>query len=206
MISKALDYSLIVAAVVAIAVPASHPSQGDVRPVKGSMATLVTTQDGFFVNLDTQELIPGNVYTLWLVAINEPGACEVSPCASPDVLKRSAETQADVGYGGGIIAESEQGRFSSYQPMGELRGAWFGNGLQKPQTAEIHLVVRDHGPLLPDMVATMVNTHRGGCTDETVPAALPDPAKTDGEPGSNACRNIQRVIFVQEAEETAKAQ
>lgn len=175
----------------------THPSQGDVRAIKGSKATLVTTEDGFFANLDTHELIPGNVYTLWLVAINEPGACETSPCKPPDVLERTADTKADVGYGDGIIAESEQGRFSSYQPMGELRSGWFGNGLQKPQAAEIHLVVRDHGPLLPDMAATMVNTHRGGCTDETVPEALPAPAHTDGEPGPNACRNVQDVIFVQ---------
>lgn len=213
MILRALNYSLMAAAVVAMAASAAaeqlsnanvyvkdvetHPSQGDVRPIKGSKATLVTTQDGFFVDLDTQELIPGNAYTLWLVVINEPGTCETSPCKPPDVLERTAETKADVGYGDGIIAASEQGRFSSYQPMGELRSGWFGNGLQKPQAAEIHLVVRDHGPLLPDMAATMVNTHRGGCTDESVPAALPDPAKTDGEPGPNACRNVQDVIFVQ---------
>lgn len=175
----------------------THPSQGDVRPIKGSKATLVTTEDGFFANLDTHELIPGNVYTLWLVAINEPGACETSPCKPPDVLERTAETQADVGYGDGIIAESEQGRLSSYQPVGQLRGAWFGNGLQKPQTAEIHLVVHDHGPLLPEMATTMLNTYRGGCTDETVPDAFPDTAKADGEAGPNACRLVQDVIFVQ---------
>jgi hypothetical protein len=56
-------------------------------------------------------------------------------------------------------------------------------------------VLNDHGPLLPEMASTMVNTYRGGCADESIPDAFPDSARADGEPGPNTCRLVQDAIF-----------
>jgi len=165
MLPKTFNCSLMTAAAVAIALPAAaeqisnanvytrdvetHPSQGDVRVIEGATARLMTTADGVWASLDTRELTPGNAYTLWFVAINKPEACENTPCKAPDVLKLSDQTQSDVGYGDGLIAGPDgTGRFVAYRPVGELPQAWIGNGLQAPQSAEIHLVVRDHGPLI----------------------------------------------------------
>lgn len=178
----------------------THPSQGDVRTIESSMATLLTTKEGVFAHLSTQELEPGNAYTLWVVVINEPEACANTPCQSADVLKKTAETKADVGYGGGTIAGPDgTGKFTGFVPVGKLSNAWFDNGLQKPTTAEVHLVIHDHGPLIADRAHAMITTYRDACTDESLPAPVPmETAKADGEPGPNTCKLVQDAIFMQD--------
>ncbi len=213
-----LSYPFVAAAAVAIAAPtfaeeatnpeieanvytkdvSTHRSQGDVRPVEGATATLVTTKDGAWASFDTRELTPGNAYTLWFAAINRPDACEDAPCMAPDVLKRSDEVQSDIGYGDGLITGPDgTGQFVTYRSTGDLPKAWFGNGLQEPQGAEIHLVIQDHGPLIAGMEREMITTYRGGCADDSVPEIVPDTAKADGEPGPNTCKSVQAVIFEQ---------
>jgi hypothetical protein len=78
--------------------------------------------------------------------------------------------------------------------------AWFGNGFTNPMGAEIHVVINDHGLLIPDMADTMLNTYRGGCQDEGLPPPFPATAISDGEPGPNTCRLVQFAIFQQNAE------
>lgn len=178
----------------------THPSQGPVREVKGAKAVLLTTGKGAFASLATRELTPGNAYTLWWVVINDPAACETLPCKPPDVLERSKITRADVSYADGVIARDDgTARFTSHLPAGPLAHGWFGNGFDNPLGAEIHLVVNDHGPLLPQMAASMLGSYRGGCTDESLPAAFPATAKADGTPGPNTCRLVQDVIVIQQA-------
>jgi hypothetical protein len=179
----------------------THPSQGDVKTVEGAQARLVRTAEGIFVSLDTEGLTPGYAYTLLLAVINDPAACETSPCKPADVVGRAADTKSDiVGVAdGAIVGEDGKARFASFQPVGELAGGWFGHGLQDPDGAEIHLVVHDHGPMLPDLGALMLTTYRSGCAHESIPAAFPDEAKMDGEPGPNTCRLVQVAIFVPEA-------
>jgi hypothetical protein len=180
------------------AVVLTHPSQGDVREVEGASATLFTTAEGATAWLHTSRLEPGNVYTLWFVVINNPEACAESPCAPTDVLGNSAEVQSDVIYADSIIAEGEEGRFAVHMPVGPLADGWIGNGFNSPLDAQIHLIINDHGPLIPELAASMTNSYRGGCTDESLPPAFPETAKTDGEPGPNACGMIQMAIFEQQ--------
>lgn len=175
----------------------THHSRGRER-IDGAEAVLLTTREGVFVSISTRELIPGNAYTLWLVVINKPEACEHSPCRPPDLLAGSARTKSDIGYAGGLVANADgTGHFTAYQPLGELSQAWYGNGLQNPQGAEIHLVINDHGPLLADMVSTMLGSYRGGCTDESLPPPFPATAKANGIPGPNKCALFQVVVFMQ---------
>jgi hypothetical protein len=174
----------------------THRSQGEVRPVEGGRAHLLRTAAGIFVNFETEGLTPGNAYTLLIAAINDPAACEGSPCQPPDVLQRTAETKADLATVDGVVVGDDGGaRFAAFVPAGALPRGWFGNGLDNPEGAEIHLIVNDHGPLLPEMAPMMVNTYRGGCADEGLPAAFPDSARADGEPGPNTCRLLQVAIF-----------
>jgi hypothetical protein len=185
----------------------THPSQGSVAAVPGATAILMTTKRGAFAHLATPKLTPGNAYTLWWIVINEPSACETSPCTPSDVLKRTDITKADVGYGGGLIAGSDAaGRFASYLPVGPLTNPWFGNGFVNPLGAEIHLVINDHGPLLPEMAESMLGSARGGCVDESLPSEFPAAAFADGTPGPNTCRMVQAVIFTQAKATSAAAQ
>jgi len=178
------------------AVVETHPSQGDVREIAGSEARRIATEDGVFVSLDTRELTPGHAYTMWFVAVNAPDKCESTPCKPADVLKRSEIVQSDVGYADGLIAGADgTGQFAAFQPAGALPHAWLGTGLTDPAGAEVHLVIHDHGPLIDGREAAMIGTYRDGCTDESIPAAVPDAARADGQPGPNACRLVQDVIF-----------
>lgn len=182
----------------------THPSQGDIREIEGSEATLLTTPTGVVATIDTNELTPGNAYTLWFVAINNPEACKNKPCKGSDVLGMSAEVQSDVGYGDGLIARSDgTGRFTTYREKGDIPQAWIGTGLTHPESAEIQLVVHDHGPLINGREAEMTGTFRGGCAEESLSKMAPDTARADGEPGPNTCKLVQDVIFVQSGQQTA---
>jgi hypothetical protein len=175
----------------------THPSQGDVRVIQGAEATLVMTKTGAFASIETNELVPGNAYTLWFVVVNNPKACENSPCNAQDVLTRTSMTKADVGYGDGLVAGADgKGHFTTFRSLGALPQAWLGTGFKDPWAAEIHLVVHDHGPLIAGREAEMTGTYRGGCLDQSLPDIVPATAKADGAAGPNSCKLVQDVIFV----------
>lgn len=183
----------------------THPSQGDIRDIPGSEAVLLTTAKGVFASLQTSELTPGNAYTLWFVAINNPTACDNSPCKGSDVLGMPDKVESDVGFGDGLIAGPDgTGTFVTHRPIGEIPQAWIGTGLTRPETAEIHLVVHDHGPLIQGREAEMIGTFRGGCAEESLSDMAPDTARADGQPGPNTCALVQDVIFVQHEKQAAR--
>ena len=174
-----------------------HPQSG-AGPVEGAWATLNTTESGASFTFHAAQLNPGHVYTVWFVAINAPENCATTPCTSADVLFNTAAVQADVTYGTGHVAgESGQAAFAGHIPAGALPGGWFGNGFTNPLGAEVHLVLNDHGPKIPELAANMLHTYRGGCTDESLPPPFPATAKADGIPGPNTCRLYQVAIFEQ---------
>ena len=174
----------------------THPSQGDVKVVAEARSHLGASADGIFVNMDTSKLTPGHVHTLWLVTINEPAACESSPCTSKDVLKRTEIVKADVGYLDGVVVGADgSAQFNGFQHTGALQGAWFSDGLKSTEAVEVHLVINDHGPVIDGMVGEMLTTYRAGCTDESIPAPMPATARADGTPGPNACKLVQFSIF-----------
>lgn len=55
-------------------------------------------------------------------------------------------------------------------------------GIEDAFKAEIHLVLRSHGELLPDHIQEMVSTFNAGCLDQSPEL---------GTPGPNTCTNIQ---------------
>jgi hypothetical protein len=137
------------------------------------------------------------VYSLWIVAINDPGQCASSPCTGKDVLANSEGTKSDVTWGDGTVASADgTAQLTGFVPAGEWTSSWFGNGFTNVEKAEIHLVVNDHGPAIPGRIATMLSSYRDGCTDESLPPPFPATAKNDGQPGPNACALTQDAIFV----------
>lgn len=175
----------------------THPSRGDVEIVSGSSAQIVTGANGATLSYNATELNPGHVYTVWFVLFNQPEECAASPCTGKDLLGTTDAVGGEAGYATGQIAD-ENGRasFFAHMNLGDVPNAWFGNGFTNPN-AEIHLVLMDHGPQIEDKVDAMLGTLRGGCTDESVPAAYPDTAKADGFAGPNRCQLYQVAIFVQ---------
>ena len=176
----------------------THPSQGDVVEVAGSSATLTTTENGASVEVNTAQLEPGNVYTIWWVVVNRPEMCATSPCTARDFLGNTEAVATEATYGAGqIVDDSGNATFTAELSVGDVPNPWFGNGFTNPLGAEIQIVVNDHGPLIPEMADNMLNTYRGGCTDSSLPGPFPDTAKSDGDPGPNSCRLVQAAVFQQ---------
>jgi hypothetical protein len=177
-------------------------------------SSLVRTPNGVNYSLSTTGLSPGHAYTLWIVIFNATEGCAhpipgVSSCGDFDVVNDDA--QPDMMFAGGNVAGgSGHATFSGRRRVGDSSGSANGpvalpaHGLTDPWGAEIHLVVHDHGPVLPGYMPDMIQTIDGGCTDAGVPAAgVPSPWNDyDGDPGvgafgrrgPNSCASIQASI------------
>ena len=175
----------------------THASQGPVTVVEGSVAKLRADDRGITAQVRTQGLVPGNVHTFWVVVVNRPDLCATSPCEAPDVIGRADVVETNVVYGGGRVVRSHTTPFLAHVPVGEIEGGWYDNAFTNPRSAEIHVIINDHGPMIPGMVREMATTYRGGCTDESIPPAFPATAFASGTPGPNTCRLVQFSIFVQ---------
>lgn len=178
----------------------THPSQGDIREIEAGLAELITTEAGAMMSFRTAELEDGHVYTVWWVVVNNPSACSESPCPTSDILGKSDLVESDITWGDSLLVDAT-GRmeFAAFLPAGAMAESWYGNGFTNPMGAEIHVVINDHGPLIPDLAANMLNTYRGGCTDESLPPPFPNTAKADGVAGPNACRLVQFAVFQQDS-------
>lgn len=174
----------------------THASRGDVEVVEGAVSEIVTGPGGATLNINTTDLNPGHIYTVWFVAFNSPEACEGSPCTGKDLLGNTDAVGGESGYATGVIADDNgNANFFAHMPLGDVPNAWFDNGFTNPY-AEIHLVLMDAGPAIEGMEDEMLGSLRGGCTDESVPGAYPDTAKADGFTGPNTCQLYQVSIFV----------
>lgn len=153
---------------------------------------LVRTTRGYSVNLSTTGLQAGHAVTLWAVIFNKPEQCAASPCMEPDIF--NPMVMADVVYTAGhVVGGSGQATFAGHRNEGDASGSilpalgGMAIGLMDARTAEIHFVVRDHGPILPGMVDEMISTFGAGCNNA--------PAGT-GTPGPNDCMDLQFAIHV----------
>jgi hypothetical protein len=165
-------------------------------PVDGASAQLVRNSNGISFHISTNSLTPGNAYTLWLVVVNNPAACSAHPCTAADITRNPA-THAQVRYAAGTVAgESGRATLSGAIQEGPLSGWLPDRALEDARHGEIHLVVNDHGPMIPEYMPGMIQTYRGGCRDGSpFPPPFPATALADGEPGPNTCLLYQAAVF-----------
>jgi hypothetical protein len=173
-----------------------HPQTGQAGLVgSGAEAALVRRADGVSFKVTTSSLRPGHAYTVWFVVINHPEACAASPCNAQDILLNPA-TASQITYGAGHVSgNSGRAGFGGAFRVGPLDGWLPAVGLENPLTAEVQVVVNDHGTVLSAFLPDMIQTYRAGCTDASLPAIFPASAKADGEPGPNACQLYQAAVF-----------
>ena len=151
-------------------------------------STLTRRHGKVGVHVDTQ-LATGDGYTLWVVVFNYPEHCASAPCSSADMPFGSGDprVQASLLYLTGHFAGA--GIFQAEllkSPSGLIgRELLWGPGLLKPRSAEIHLVVRNHGPAIPSLTMAQITSFSGGC--EEPPA--------EGEAGPR-CTNTQFAVHV----------
>lgn len=133
-------------------------------------------------------LEPGTASTIWLVIFNNPEGC-TAPCDEDDLFRDAPAP--DVLYGTGNLVDADGAYHASgRRKEGDNSGSlWEILGLPSPglidsRTAEIHLIIRTHGPWIPGRT-DMLTTFQGGCSFE----GLPDDPRL-GEPGPNTCEDI----------------
>lgn len=175
---------------------AQQAALGKTGQVEGGQASLVRNDNGITYRLSTTGLEPGNAYTLWLAVVNNPAACATQPCSAADIIL-NGDTRSQVRYAAGNVAGgSGKGTFAGHIRVGSLSGWLPDRALEDPFGSEIHLVINDHGPMLPEFMPGMIQTYRGGCSDSSpFPGLFPATALSDGSVGPNICRLYQAAIF-----------
>jgi hypothetical protein len=139
--------------------------------VAGASSKLVRTNRGVSMSIDTNDLDPG-AYTNWWIIFNYPGECEnpipsIGAACSPADFA-NGDVEASVTYAtGNVVDEDGEGGFAAHLKLGDTDGAGnvhlFGPGLLNPRGAEIHILVRGHGPVIPEMMPSQIMTVDGGC-------------------------------------------
>jgi hypothetical protein len=164
----------------------------DFSVVPGSSSRLMTSDSGAHMTIKTSDLAPGDAITVWWVVFNNPELCsnpipdpdggaDISACGEGDLLPYGGDLDIEssaLHAAGHIIGGRGKGNFAGYLAVGDDSGALFGPGLLQAKTAEIHLVVRGHGPKIPGLVDDQIHTFDGGCDD-------------------NVCGDLQFSIFQQ---------
>ena len=134
----------------------------------GTSSIIHRKNKGIKVKFKTENLIPGNAYTLWFVIFGETPGPPTSTYA-----------------GGLVVGQNGKANFSAHKSAGEI----FENGtvFNNPLTAEVHLALRTHGPAIPGMTELQITTMNGGCTSgfPSGPSLHPD-SNIEGY-----CANVQ---------------
>ena len=139
-------------------------------PTHSSSSKLVRHMDWLQFSIHTSGLPPG-AYTVWWVIVNDPSECSATPCTILDIVF-NPDTEAAVFWAtGGIVLENGIGNFSDRTHVGELPGGDGQifqpgpGGLQNPMGAEVHLIVKYHGPASDDPEVLYEQTHTllGSC-------------------------------------------
>jgi hypothetical protein len=136
----------------------------------GTGSILVRTKEGVGMTLHTFGLIPGNVYTAWFTIFNNPKHCATTPCTPADFP--NPDVQAVLLFGTGQIAgEDGTADFGAFRAVGDPSGREPSLGtamtLENARKAEIHLAIRFHGPVIPEMLDDQLSTFNGGCPPNT---------------------------------------
>jgi hypothetical protein len=165
----------------------THPMQrfSDASEIEGSSSTLLRHKKGVTMTVQTSELTPGDAYTNWFIVFNIPGDCDTQiddgagddpdGCGEAEVFGQRGPfgdntLQIDIIFGTGHVVGSETGNFASTLREGDTSGSALANhfglepvGLIDASIAEIHGIVRTHGPAVPGSIPTQIHTLEPGC-------------------------------------------
>lgn len=145
--------------------------------ISGSTAKLTRGSGAVWIRVNTTGLPPG-AYTNWWVIFNNPDACSPPSCGGKDFFpggEYNQEVSPSVMFAtGGVVTKNGVGHFRAHLEEGDLSGeVLFGPGLTTAEGAEIHYIVRYHGPAVPGILVKQTTTFAGGCMGDD---GDPDPA------------------------------
>jgi hypothetical protein len=124
--------------------------------VPGANSTLVRTANGINISLQTSGLPAGHAVTMWALIFNNPSACGSGGCDESRGDLGIPGVQGSVQHVAGHVVGSTS-TFAGHLAVGDAADAFTGPGLLNPFSAEIHLIVRDHGVASPDIITDQFN-------------------------------------------------
>jgi hypothetical protein len=141
---------------------------GATIPSAGS--TLFRTKDGVYFDFHSSSIGAGTAVSAWMAVFNNPEYCATSPCTPADFDNPKTDATL-LNTGGVVVGPDRKLVFGAFRAVGDITGArpnfGTGNGLLQPLTAEIHLVLRSHGPAFlmdPAALEEQLTTFFGGCS------------------------------------------
>lgn len=139
----------------------------------------------------------GDATTLWVAVYNNPENCTAPICTTPDAFNPA--TGPDVTTGTGRVVRGPLTVYTTWSKANDLDnslGAFLlgtpSVGISNPMTAQFRLVVKTHGPVIPELLNDQLTTFQGGCEFGFLPE-IPEL----GTPGPNTCAEIQ-ISFITE--------
>lgn len=188
--------------------PVENPLFSSANAASSSQATVFTFADetpvgtsrlirndrGVAVTLSTSGLEPGDAVTMWMVVFNVPSECSPEddggpPVCGEDDLAPDTPVMVDViNVTGSLVGGSGKATVAAHHKAGEVGYSVFdilgapAPGLIDARTAELHFIVRTHGPMIPGLAYEMTSTFAAGCAG--FPSVL-------GTPGPNTCEDLQ---------------
>jgi len=205
---KKLFFNLALVVILFIPSSCSDDDDNDFKPTSSTVdifdltftkvlgkSTLERNENNIKVAYKTSDLTPGYVYTIWWVIWNKPENCTVPGACSDADFAIADMVEVEVLAGTGIKADaSGTATFIATLNENDITGSYnapFGlpaaGGLQDAQLAEVHIVLRSHGPAIAGQINAQLTTYEGGCTTFFDPfTEVPD---AEGE-----CGDIQAAI------------
>jgi hypothetical protein len=148
-------------------------------PTTHGFATLKRGRDWIQVNIQTSGL-PAGAYTVWWVIFDAPQGC-VGGCGADDLFNPDANPSVLFAMGGVVPERGTAGFRARYQVGNDLGEPGtqhiLGDGSLHPATAEVHNIIKYHGPAAADRATLHEQTHTllGGCFDGANAVDLGDP-------------------------------
>ena len=159
---------------------------GDPSTDLAGAATLMRTRNEIQAQVRASGLDPEAAYTIWWVVFNNPKACATMPCGSADL--RNPDVRGANFYATGFVTGTDgtanvDARLAAGRLPNGVDFIDFGTGVH-PQLrrgnglrAEIHMVLRTHGPAVPGLVAEQISTGEFGncpmCANQQAAVFMP---------------------------------
>jgi hypothetical protein len=165
------------------------------QPIAGAFAQLDRSADGVASKIRTR-VAAGHAFTVWYVIFNEPAECSDGECGEDDIFIEEGVLNVDQieaarisvvwGSSGGVANPAGRISLDGGLAVGEVPGGagqvligkasdgalvpvGVVTGLEDP-SAEIHLVVQDHGAAQsdPELLAQQTSSFQGACNPDCV--------------------------------------
>jgi hypothetical protein len=133
-------------------------------------ATLIRNDNKISMTFNAENLTPGNAYTVWWVIWNKPENCAIPYACDLGDFATTQLVEVDALFATGhVVGGNGVGHFAASRKESDITGSTnylFDEPafpLEDARTAEVHLLLRDHGPAIPGQLNEQISSYLGSC-------------------------------------------